>query len=206
MHVFVSGRLSLDLLGALKWRRDDPEELLRSPSDVREWFAAAPLGLQVSPEPRDVVGVRAVREALYRTVTAIRAAARPGRRDVTLLDDIAATAGPEMRLHGLRSDPPQRNGRAGPVGCRARRLRSPPRRWRSPDQRLREPAVHATVHRLLTRRQPTLVRHDRVRKHREGQCLPRPTTQARMISSLGRCVPAPLTAWRGFHGHEIGSS
>ena len=37
----------------------------------------------------------------------------------------------------------------------------------APGSRLREPAVHAAVHRLFTRRQPTLVRHDRVRKHRQ---------------------------------------
>jgi predicted RNA-binding Zn ribbon-like protein len=98
MHVFVSGRPSLDLLGTLKWRHDDAEELLRSPSDVREWFAEAQLRLQVFPESGDVERVRAVREALYRAFAAVRANARPGRADVALLNDVAAGAGPLVRL------------------------------------------------------------------------------------------------------------
>ncbi|GAB2965838.1 hypothetical protein LWP59_22755 [Amycolatopsis acidiphila] len=32
--VFVSGNLALDLAGTLKWRRDEPEELLTAPADA----------------------------------------------------------------------------------------------------------------------------------------------------------------------------
>ena len=98
MHVFVSGRPSLDLLGTLKWRRDEPEELLRSPDDVRDWFAASGHPLTVRPSAVDLARVRDVREALYRTVTAVRAGSRPARRDVVLVNTVAAGAGAEVRL------------------------------------------------------------------------------------------------------------
>jgi len=98
MHVFVSGRPSLDLLGTLKWRRDKPEELLHSATDVRDWFASSSLGERVVPASADVDRVRAVREALYRAVTAVRAGNRPARADVALLNDLAAAPGPQLRL------------------------------------------------------------------------------------------------------------
>ena len=98
VHVFVSGRASLDLVGTLKWRRDDAEELLLVRSDVRDWFAASPLGLHVVPAAADVDRVRDVREAIHRAVTATRAGVRPGRADVALLNGIAAGAGPHLRL------------------------------------------------------------------------------------------------------------
>jgi predicted RNA-binding Zn ribbon-like protein len=98
MHVFVSGRPSLDLLGTLKWRQDDAEELMTSAADVRAWFAASSLALPVTSGPDDVESVRAVREALYRTMTAVRAGSRPRRPDTTLLNQIAAGPGPLLRL------------------------------------------------------------------------------------------------------------
>ncbi|MHA3702963.1 CGNR zinc finger domain-containing protein [Jatrophihabitans sp. YIM 134969] len=98
MHVFVSGRPSLDLLGTLKWRRDDPDELLHTTADVRAWFAAAGHPVSVAPSTGDVVRVHDVREALYRTVTAARAGSRPARSDVALVNAVAAEPGPELRL------------------------------------------------------------------------------------------------------------
>lgn len=98
MHVFVSGRPSLDLLGTLKWRRDDSEELLNSAQDVRDWFAACSMALQVTVGAGDVERMRAVREALYRAITAVRAGSRPSRADATMLNQIAAAPGPLLRL------------------------------------------------------------------------------------------------------------
>jgi predicted RNA-binding Zn ribbon-like protein len=100
VHVFVSGRPSLDLLGTLKWRRDDAEELLRSAGDVREWFAASTVALRVTLGADDVDAVRAVREALYRSVVAVRGGVRPGRDDLARLNEIAAGPGPQVRLTG----------------------------------------------------------------------------------------------------------
>lgn len=98
MHVFVSGRPSLNLLGTLKWRRDEPEELLTTPADVRDWFAASGPSWSVTPTGDDVAAVREVREALYGVVTAIRAGHRPPRTAVTVLNDLAARPGAQLKL------------------------------------------------------------------------------------------------------------
>jgi predicted RNA-binding Zn ribbon-like protein len=98
VHAFVSGRPSLDLLGTLKWRRDDTEELLTSPAEVADWFRSADLDVRGMPRWADVGRVRTVREALYRVVTAVRAGARPARADATMLNEIAAGPGPRLRV------------------------------------------------------------------------------------------------------------
>jgi predicted RNA-binding Zn ribbon-like protein len=90
MFVFVSGHPSLDLLGTLKWRSTEPEEQLNSAADLWAWFLASGLRLTVEATDADVERVRAVRDALYRTFTAIRDARRPERTDVVLLNEIAA--------------------------------------------------------------------------------------------------------------------
>ena len=46
MFAFVSGRPSLDLVGTLKWRRDDREEQLVDAAAWRAWVEAS--GLTVS--------------------------------------------------------------------------------------------------------------------------------------------------------------
>ncbi|MGM1065127.1 CGNR zinc finger domain-containing protein [Saccharothrix sp. Mg75] len=69
MHVFVSGRVSLDLVGTLKWRRDRPEELLPDAASVADWVTLAGL---LSRPPRvdeaDVAEVRELRELVYAAV------------------------------------------------------------------------------------------------------------------------------------------
>ena len=59
MHVFVSGRVSLDLAGTLKWRRDEREELLPDGRSVAEWIVAA--GLLTHPPEVDDAGLREIR-------------------------------------------------------------------------------------------------------------------------------------------------
>ncbi|GAA1307431.1 CGNR zinc finger domain-containing protein [Pseudonocardia xinjiangensis] len=66
MHVFVSGRVSLDLAGTLKWRRHKQEELLSAGRDVAEWVVEA--GLLTHPPVVDdtaVAEVRRLRELVY---------------------------------------------------------------------------------------------------------------------------------------------
>jgi predicted RNA-binding Zn ribbon-like protein len=70
-HVFVSGNLGLDLLGTLKWRRSDAEELLEEPTDLDAWITEAGV-LTVGPAstPADLVEATSLREAVYALVRA----------------------------------------------------------------------------------------------------------------------------------------
>ncbi|CAM3359105.1 CGNR zinc finger domain-containing protein [Kibdelosporangium persicum] len=66
MHVFVSGRVSLDLAGTLKWRRSEPEELLPDGPSVAEWIVQA--RLLTRPPKVDDAGAaefRRLRELVY---------------------------------------------------------------------------------------------------------------------------------------------
>ncbi|MBT2502404.1 ABATE domain-containing protein [Curtobacterium sp. ISL-83] len=93
-HVFVSGNIALDLLGSRKWRRSEPEELLLTADDLREWIDAA--DLTAEPVPVDDAGLRTaldLREALYRLVTA-RTAGSPGDQDDLDVVNRAAAATP----------------------------------------------------------------------------------------------------------------
>ncbi|WAL68147.1 CGNR zinc finger domain-containing protein [Amycolatopsis cynarae] len=69
MHVFVSGRISLDLAGTLKWRRDEPEELLPDGPSAAGWIVEAQL---LTQPPRldgaDAEAVRRLRELVYAAV------------------------------------------------------------------------------------------------------------------------------------------
>ncbi|WP_170160556.1 CGNR zinc finger domain-containing protein [Prauserella muralis] len=69
MHVFVSGRVSLDLAGTLKWRRGEPEELLPDGPSVAGWVTQAGL-LSLPPEVSDEAAGRArrLRELVYTAV------------------------------------------------------------------------------------------------------------------------------------------
>jgi predicted RNA-binding Zn ribbon-like protein len=66
VHVFVSGRVSLDLAGTLKWRRGEYEELLPHGRSVAEWIVQAGL-LTHTPEVDDagVREIRRLREFVY---------------------------------------------------------------------------------------------------------------------------------------------
>ena len=94
--VFVSGRPALDFTGTLKWRADRPEENLTRPADLRSWVRAA--GLVDRAPLVDAAGFAravALREAIYRTVSARLAGRRPRPADVRLLN--ATAAGPSLR-------------------------------------------------------------------------------------------------------------
>ncbi len=64
--MFVSGRVSLDLAGTLKWRRGEREELLPDEGAVADWVVEAKL-LTRRPEVSgdDVLRVRELRELVY---------------------------------------------------------------------------------------------------------------------------------------------
>jgi predicted RNA-binding Zn ribbon-like protein len=105
VFAFVSGRPSIDLVGTLKWRRDDREELLVDAAAWRAWVDASGLSVSlVGPVHADSLSrVIAVRESLYRALTAVLDGRAIPRADVALLNAVAAGSGPDMKL-GSRGD------------------------------------------------------------------------------------------------------
>ena len=97
--VFVSGRLALDFAGTLKWRTDEPEEQLAAPEDLQAWLQAA--GLVSEPPRIGAAGLAraiALRESLYRAVTASQEGRAVRRADLDPLDAAAGRAPLRPRL------------------------------------------------------------------------------------------------------------
>ena len=101
VFAFVSGRPSLDLVGTLKWRRDDREEQLVDAAAWRAWVDASALTVSlVGPIDGQALGrVIDVRESLYRALTAVPGGRTVPRADLGRLNAVAAGSGPEMRLN-----------------------------------------------------------------------------------------------------------
>jgi predicted RNA-binding Zn ribbon-like protein len=82
-------RRCLDFAGTRKWRRTPaPEELLTQPKLLSDWAVQAGLldrGLEVADD--DLAAAIALREAIYRTVTARLEGRRPKPADVGLLNE-----------------------------------------------------------------------------------------------------------------------
>jgi predicted RNA-binding Zn ribbon-like protein len=100
VFAFVSGRPSLDLVGTLKWRRDDREEQLVDASAWRAWVEASGLGVALvgpvdGPALRRVIEVR---ESLYRAVTAVLTGRAIPRADLVRLNEVAAGSSVQLRL------------------------------------------------------------------------------------------------------------
>jgi predicted RNA-binding Zn ribbon-like protein len=97
---YVSGRPGLNLVGTLKWRRrPQPEEQLDAPQRIGEWARGANLVDELEAAAADdLQRTRAVREALYRTVTAAMVGGRTAQRDRSLLNVVAAGSPVAARL------------------------------------------------------------------------------------------------------------
>ncbi len=100
MFAFVSGRPSLDLVGTLKWRRDDREEQLVDASAWRAWVDASGLvGSLAGPVDGPALSrVMATRESLYRALTAVLDGSAVPRADLAVLNAVAAGRGPDLTL------------------------------------------------------------------------------------------------------------
>jgi predicted RNA-binding Zn ribbon-like protein len=101
MFAFVSGRPHLDLVGTLKWRRDDREEQLVDAAAWRAWVQASGLGVKLVGPVDDAALSRVieVRESLYRALTAVLDDRAVPRTDLARLNAVAASAGPEIKLN-----------------------------------------------------------------------------------------------------------
>jgi predicted RNA-binding Zn ribbon-like protein len=90
---FVSGNLALDFAGTVKHRDTASEDLLSSPSLLREWLAAA--GLVDSPplvSEAEFARALEVREAVYRLALASVTGGLRSQDDVDMINAAAAAA------------------------------------------------------------------------------------------------------------------
>lgn len=103
---FRGGSLPLDFAATLAGRlRDEPRDLLAAPRDLGRWFVAAGLAENaVRVTEQEVVGARALREALYALAQA-RAAGRAGSeadRRIVNRHAAAETPVPQLEEDGAR--------------------------------------------------------------------------------------------------------
>lgn len=102
MHFgFTSGRRCLDFAGTLKGRQSPAaEELLTRPELLSDWAVQAALvDAAIHVTDGDFEAAIAVREAVYRTVTARLEHRRPKPADVDLLNEHASQRQLTPRLH-----------------------------------------------------------------------------------------------------------
>jgi predicted RNA-binding Zn ribbon-like protein len=97
--IFRSGRLCLAFCATVgeRWRRGF--ERLRVPGDLARWYAEA--GVAGTPVPvtgADLDRARVVREAIYRSATAVIGGGAPAARDEEIINTAAAAAPPVPRL------------------------------------------------------------------------------------------------------------
>lgn len=109
--VYLSGRRCLDFVGTLKHRGSTREELLRNPQLLSDWAVQAGLldaGIEVTDD--DLAAAIALREAIYRTVTARLEHLRPTLADVEPLNEHASR--PQLTPRLDRSGAARREGTA----------------------------------------------------------------------------------------------
>ncbi|WP_025737130.1 CGNR zinc finger domain-containing protein [Mycobacterium genavense] len=88
---YVCGRSCLNFAGTLRHRHTEPEERLTTPEILSEWAVQAGLldaGIDVSAD--DLATAIEVREAIYRTATALLDRRAPEPADVALLNEQAS--------------------------------------------------------------------------------------------------------------------
>jgi predicted RNA-binding Zn ribbon-like protein len=116
--VYVGGRDCLNFAGTRKWRRTPaPEELLTQPTLLSVWAVQAGLldhGIEVAED--DLEAAIALREAIYRTVTARLEGRRPKSADVELINEHGSHAQLTPRLD--RSGAVRREGTSSQLFAR----------------------------------------------------------------------------------------
>jgi len=90
-HAFVSGEPALDFVGSLKWRRDDQEELLLEPSDLRDWAVEGGIvSAEFDVDTSQLSDALQLREAVYSAVRAVMAETPIAASDTDLLNRFSA--------------------------------------------------------------------------------------------------------------------
>lgn len=95
---FVTDRLSLALTATVGERWNRGFERLRSPGDVRRWFAESGLVSGVRVGTEDLADVRRLREAIYRAARATIDGRAPGAEDRATINRFAAPPPPVPAL------------------------------------------------------------------------------------------------------------
>src|SRR6516162_7053571 len=97
---YVSGRMCLDFAGTLKYRDSAREELLTNPQQLSDWAVQAGLVDAVIEITDDQLAAAiALREAIYRIVSARLDGGRPKLADVELVTEHASHPQLTPRLH-----------------------------------------------------------------------------------------------------------
>ncbi|ORA36819.1 hypothetical protein BST20_14410 [Mycobacterium branderi] len=109
--VYLSGRACLDFAGTVKRRDSEREELLTEPKLLSDWAIQAGLvDAAIDVTDDDLATAIALREAIYRTVTARIEGRRPTLADVNLLNECASR--PQLTPRLLRTGSVRRDGTA----------------------------------------------------------------------------------------------
>jgi predicted RNA-binding Zn ribbon-like protein len=88
---YLGGRRCLSFVGTLKRRTSEREELLTAPDLLSDWaVGAGMLDRDIKVRDEDLVAAIALREAIYRTVTAQLGGTRPKPADVALVNEVSA--------------------------------------------------------------------------------------------------------------------
>lgn len=99
---WVSGRLSLDFLGTVRWRRaPEPRDYLSQPQDLASWGIQSGL---LTETPRvtaaQLTAARELRDTIYRVIFARITGASPTEADVSVLNSAARRPSVELSLGG----------------------------------------------------------------------------------------------------------
>ena len=101
---YVSGRRCLDFVGTLKYRRSvEPEELLTRPQRLSDWaIQAGFMDTEIEISDDELAAGIALREAIYRTVTARIEGRRLKAADVNLINEHASQPrlAPQLQPNG----------------------------------------------------------------------------------------------------------
>ena len=101
---FISGSRCLDFVDTLGNRLAEPVERLAAPGDLDLWLGAAGLAdsIRIKSTAGDLVGARALREAIFRFAMSAVEDAAPGSRDIQTINWWAQRMPLRPRIAGAR--------------------------------------------------------------------------------------------------------
>lgn len=98
MFEFIADRPVLDFVSTVAGRGTTDEEKLRTPADLAAWAQQSGIVEDVGPVTKDLRHARAVREAIFRLLTALIDQVPPSASARAVVNRAAAQPGPQLRL------------------------------------------------------------------------------------------------------------
>jgi predicted RNA-binding Zn ribbon-like protein len=96
---FGLGHVVLEFVATLARRRDEqPVERLEKPADLSCWLERAGLGAGIRVDPEVIAEARALREAIFRLLDAVRGQTRPAAADLRIVNGWARQPTPAPQL------------------------------------------------------------------------------------------------------------